>query len=46
MEGEIVKTGYNRYTIKDKPIDISIPYFNEQEGAFTIEIIMDQIMVD
>lgn len=46
LDGEIVKTGYNRYTIKDKPIDISIPYFNEQEGALTIGIIMDQIMVD
>lgn len=46
LDGEIVKTGYNRYTIKDTPIDISIPYFNEQEGALTIEIIIDQVMID
>lgn len=46
LDGEIVKTGYNQYTIKDIPIDISIPYFNEQEEALTIEIIMDQIIVD
>ena len=46
FEGEIVKTGYNQYTIKDTPIDISIPYFNEQEGALTIEITMNQIIVD
>lgn len=46
LEGEIVKTGYNQYAVKDIPIGISIPYFNEQEGALTIEIIMDQIIVD
>lgn len=46
LDGEIVKTGYNRYTIKDIPIDISVSYFDEQEGALTIEIIMDEVIVD
>ena len=46
LDGEIVKTGYNRYTIKDKLIDISISYFDEKEGFLAIDIIMDQVVID